>query len=50
MNDIFISFITTYDLERLMSEIKHITLTTQEAIQNLNKRYQSNMQLVRTLL
>jgi len=50
MNDMFISFTETYDVERLCAEIKHITVTTQEAIQNLNKRYQSNMQLVRTLL
>ena len=50
MNDMFISFIETKDVERLLSEIKSITSTTQEAIANLNKRYQSNMPLVRTLL
>lgn len=50
MNDIFISFVETYDIDRLVKGIQHITFTTQEAIQNINKRYQSNMQLVRTLL
>jgi hypothetical protein len=50
MNDMFISFIETKDVQRLLSEIKSITSNTQDAITSLNKRYQSNMPLVRTLL
>lgn len=50
MNDLFISFVDTKNVDQLIAEIKDITMTTQEAIINLNKRYNSNMPLVRTLL
>ena len=51
MNDVFISFVQqNYPSEKLIYDIKIITKTTQEAMINLNKRYNSNMPLVRTLL
>ena len=50
MNDIFISFLENRSLEGLIADIHTVTRTTQEAIANLNKRYNSNMALVRTLL
>jgi len=50
MNDIFISFLDNRSLDRLVSDIHTVTRTSQEAILNLNKRYNSNMPLVRTLL
>ena len=51
INDIYIAFVQQkQDIEQLLFEIRSITKTTQDAIVNLNKRYNSNMQLVRTLL
>ena len=51
MNDVFISFVQqNYPSEKLIYDIKIITKTTQDAMINLNKRYNSNMPLVRTLL
>lgn len=50
MNDIFISFLEKRSVDTLVSDIAVVTKTTQEAIGNLNKRYNSNMPLVRTLL
>ena len=51
MNDIFISFIQQqFHWNKLVFDIKIITKTIQDAISNLNKRYHSNMPLVRTLL
>lgn len=50
MNDIFIAFLDKKDITSLIEEIRVITRTTQEAMLNLNKRYNSNMSLVRTFL
>ena len=50
MNDIFISFLENKAVDTLISDIHIVTKTTQDAVINLNKRYNSNMPLVRTLL
>jgi hypothetical protein len=50
MNDIFIAFLDKKDTDNLITEIRVVTRTTQEAMLNLNKRYNSNMSLVRTFL
>jgi hypothetical protein len=50
MNDIFIAFLDKKDIGSLLQEIRTITKTTQEAILHLNKRYNSNMSMVRTFL
>jgi hypothetical protein len=50
MNDIFISFLDKKNVEGLIHEIQTITKTTQEAMYHLNKRYNSNLSLVRTFL
>ena len=50
MNDVFIAFVEQKDVGKLIHEIQTVTKTTQDAIITLNKRYNSNMPLVRTLL
>jgi hypothetical protein len=50
MNDIFIAFLDRKDVDHLLQEIRAITKTTQEAILHLNKRYNSNMSIVRAFL
>jgi hypothetical protein len=50
MNDLFISFLDKKDVTNLLQEIRIITKTTQEAMLHLNKRYNSNMSIVRTFL
>jgi hypothetical protein len=50
MNDLFISFLDKKDVANLLQEIRIITKTTQEAMLHLNKRYNSNMSIVRTFL
>ena len=50
IHELFLSFLETKNIDLLVQEIRAITATTQEAIFNLNKRYHSNLPLVRTLL
>ena len=50
MNDIFIGFLDRKNITDLLQEIRTITKSTQEAILLLNKRYNSNMSMVRTFL
>jgi hypothetical protein len=50
MNDIFISFLDKKDINNLIVQIRLITTTTQDAMNHLNKRYNSNMNIVRTFL
>ena len=50
MNDLYIDFLDKKNIDVLISEIRLITKSTQEAIFNLNKRYNSNMTLVRNFL
>ena len=50
MNELFISFMHNRNIAPLLSNIQSITITTQDAISNLNRRYNSNMPLVRTLI
>ena len=50
MNDLFLTFLENKNVDKLLHEIQVITDTTQQAITLLNKRYNSNMPLVRKLL
>jgi hypothetical protein len=50
MNDVFISFMETHNRDALIQNIKSVTKTTQDAITNLNRRYNSNLPLVRNFL
>ena len=48
IHDLFISFLTMKDIDILIHEIKTIIQDTNKAIIHLNKRYHSNLQLIRT--
>lgn len=50
MNELFITFMHNRHLDILITNIHSITKSTQDAMTNLNKRYNSNLPLVRTLL
>jgi hypothetical protein len=50
INDMFRIFIVEKSVDKLIEHIRSITSNTQEAIQQLNKRYTSSLPLVRTFL
>jgi hypothetical protein len=50
INDMFRIFVVEKNTEDLIEHIRSITHTTQEAIQQLNKRYTASLPLVRTFL